>query len=53
MPDEMPFDIGGQHSCLGGEFLRTVFAEGALAGGVGFEDGLCGFEFGNCHQLDG
>jgi len=38
---------------LGSEFLDAVFAEEALAGGVGFEDGFGGVHFADGHEGDG
>ena len=35
---------------FGGELLDAVFAEEALAGGVGFEDGLGGMHFADGHE---
>ena len=35
---------------LGGEFLDAVFAEEALAGGVGFKDGLGGVHLADGHE---
>jgi len=43
----------GEVRTLGLPFLDAVFAEQALAGGVGFEDRAGGMDFANGHESDG
>ena len=53
--DEVNLDVG-EVSDEGGFFLKfldAVFSEEAEAGGVGFEDGFCGMDFGDGHEGDG
>ena len=48
----MDFDVRQAEDGGGffGELLDTVFAEEALAGGVGFEDGFGGVHLADCHD---
>ncbi len=51
--DEVHVDVGGGVGGLGLPLLDAVFAEEALAGGVGFEQGGEGVHLAHCHQCNG